>query len=1059
MTRTYIVFLLLIAVSLPLAAEAALSASVSYPPFPDGSLQTALKPGDEFHLQVNAGIGANLTADLHELGLPHSVPLTGSLGNFWTEPLTLPPGAAEGLSSFSLQGQDAFGNAITGTGTVVVDSVPPTGSVEAAFSGPTSADAEWHMQVAGSYSGTGSEGIITNGYIRGMDAYSAPLGSSSVNVSSIAASPSPFRASLHLPKPDPAWELLTLVLQITDEAGNTASISSPPFPVWYPDQILINHATGGSVIEASNYTAGGIPEGIGIPHSLINSLPEGDYFAVVFFEGLHGCPSNNYSINSFVPDAYWGYDRRGPQGVWSKAVSSKSGGCMQEFHIDPRRADPWMWGALSNTGTSSAIADTQSSIPAFAICTTRWACDTIVPLGQAEAPALSNVLFLPGIKGSSLYKELALCAISSALCDEPLWPPVADLTAPSLFLDMAGKSIERVYAKEHGVLWHAYGLSFYDAFADRMNEIMASVPSWRWEAAAYDWRLSLPDLLHNGRQQDDRIYFEDASSTPYLLQELRGLASTSATGQVTIVAHSNGGLVAKELLAELGDQEAASLVDSLILVGAPQSGAPRALAALLFGAAESLPGTGPLPELLMSAAHARAFGLHSPMAYHLLPSAAYLADVFDPLHPLISFGSGSLLAPVRKLFGSTIASYPALLSYLRGDDERKNPSERDLRNPAVASDSLLSYASDEHARIDSWEAPPGISVYQIAGWGRDTISGVRMYQQEVATWHGKSTRLAYQPQFVEDGDGTVPVPSALMMSESDRVHRYWVDLPEASGTQPYDHGTLFEAPEVEDLIASVLEGAPHLPAHVTTQQPQSLHPLKKLLFVLHDPGQLTVQGGGGKSISITTDGRVLGDLPHAQADALGEDEYVLVPEEDRYAIKISSPTSDSLTFDIEEMLEDTVIASSTFSTPVTQDTSLSFEVRSGIEDMSAVTIDVDGDGTQDLSLPIQLGKTVLAPAIEIEEHRSSGRGGRHAAVPVPPEPSDFSSQKMVMEEIPVPVAHPAAKKPVQHTVKPEQEESPSQSERPAEKRSVLEWIEGRLAPLISLLHRLFDFVF
>ena len=94
---------------------------------------------------------------------------------------------------------------------------------------------------------------------------------------------------------------------------------------------------------------------------------------------------------------------------------------------------------------------------------------------------------------------------------------------------------------------------------------------------------SLDDLLTKGIELNSRIYYATttATSTPYIEQTLRGLAATSKTGKVSIVAHSNGGLVTKALLNKLGS-EAASLVDK-IHSGRATSGAPEALGVALVG--------------------------------------------------------------------------------------------------------------------------------------------------------------------------------------------------------------------------------------------------------------------------------------------------------------------------------------------------------------------------------------------------------------------------------------------------------------------------------------------
>ncbi|MCR4333663.1 MAG: alpha/beta hydrolase, partial [Patescibacteria group bacterium] len=224
-----------------------------------------------------------------------------------------------------------------------------------------------------------------------------------------------------------------------------------------------------------------------------------------------------------------------------------------------------------------------------------------VPIPQSPPPdpcaipgtCASNVLFLPGIEGSRLYEGPA-CGKSA---EEKLWEPfesvwkavrgVGDVKVRDLSLDSTGASIcTDIYTKEGDVIDSVGGGNIYKSFLDEMNGLKVSGTINDWKPVAYDWRLSLSDLLTNGAERDGNIYYagnNGATSTPYIEQTLRALAATSKTHKVTIVAHSNGGLVTKALLNSLGDTEAASLVDKVILVGVPQTGTPADIGAILVG--------------------------------------------------------------------------------------------------------------------------------------------------------------------------------------------------------------------------------------------------------------------------------------------------------------------------------------------------------------------------------------------------------------------------------------------------------------------------------------------
>lgn len=289
-----------------------------------------------------------------------------------------------------------------------------------------------------------------------------------------------------------------------------------------------------------------------------------------------------------------------------------------------------------NTASTSLIVPIQKPPPPDS-CATPGACS-------------SNVLFLPGIEGSRLYEGTG-CGKTA---EEKLWDPVADSNlkiirgagddkVKRLFLDSTGESVcSDIYTKTDGVIDSVRGNNIYKSFIDGMNELETNGTINDWKPVAYDWRLSLDDILNSGNQlPDGRIYYSGdlaATSSPYLIQELRRLAKDSKTGKVTIVAHSNGGLVIKALLNQLGGETATTLVEKVIMVGAPQSGAPVAVGALLYGLDQGISSWG---ISVLHADVARELAQNSPMAYHLLPSEDYLESVTPDLkHPVASFEIG-----------------------------------------------------------------------------------------------------------------------------------------------------------------------------------------------------------------------------------------------------------------------------------------------------------------------------------------------------------------------------------------------------------------------------------
>lgn len=585
-----------------------------------------------------------------------------------------------------------------------------------------------------------------------------------------------------------------------------------------------------------------------------------------------------------------------------------------------------------------------------------------------SGPQVSNVLFLPGIKGSRLYSSETRCI--ALLCDNKLWDPGNDEDIHDLYLDHAGKSNRYdVHVRENDII-DRVGVDivhkkFYSSFISQMNELQASSTfnngNFKWKPVAYDWRLSLDDLVANGIERDGRIYYQEASSTPYIEQTLKQLAATSTTGKVTLVAHSNGGLVVKALLAKLGPEETARLVDKIIFVGVPQTGAPQALGGLLFGNREGLP-FDLLPAIATPAA-ARGLAENSPMAYHLMPSHRYLYDTQDPSRAIISF-SGSVLYPMeRAIYGTTIDTITELDNFLLANERgRAKPSPDDVNTANILNSTLINYANTTHTNLDTWTPPASVSLYQIAGWGTNTISGVDFYDEQKVIGVTIDHKRQYRLSLVEDGDGVVTIPSALMMgTSSPNVNRYWIDFVKARELtgKKYDHANMLELPELIDFLEGRLLGNEYIPKFIVTQQPKEIDPKKKLIFQLHSPLTLGIFDENGKHTGLNVDGSVDENIPGAEYGEFGDVKYLIVPAGQPYRLVMHGQSNGSFSLDIQEQTGNTVTASATLADlPTTASTIARLSIKDGIADASSLQVDSDGNGSTDITVIPLKGQTV-----------------------------------------------------------------------------------------------------
>jgi pimeloyl-ACP methyl ester carboxylesterase len=555
-----------------------------------------------------------------------------------------------------------------------------------------------------------------------------------------------------------------------------------------------------------------------------------------------------------------------------------------------------------------------------------------------------------------------------------------------LFLGSTGKSIcSEIYTKEGDILDRAGDGQIYQSLIDEMNGLKSNGTVADWRSIAYDWRLSLNDLLTQGKKSDGKIYYALSTTTPYIEQTLRELRKSSKSGRVTIIAHSNGGLVAKALLNKLGN-EAPALVDRLILVGSPQSGTPLGIGALLFGTNQRIMAYG---NIILHAEVARAFAQNAPMAYHLLPSEDYLESTASDLtHPVIRF-SGDAYAREIAAYGRTITNRASLADFLIAKEGgRVKPKENDLQSAEIANPVLVDYARDQHALLDSWEPPAGVAVDEITGWGVDTMAGIDFY----TPW--LSSKRSFKPIFTEDGDGTVTVPSALMLATSTQVRRYWIDLRSLNklSSIKYEHKNLFESSPLKLLLSNIITSSTNtLPSFISDLQPSSTSD-KKLVFILHSPLTLELSDSSGHTTGLKLGEKITQDIPGSTYGELGEVKYVVVPEGDTYQLTMHGQSTGTFSLDIQETMGTTTTTSTLADLPTTASTTATLSVSGGVETVSPLIVDIDGDGKSDISIVPKPSETVYYDPPEVQAPAP-------LPFPVPKRPSQQPSLKESVIEV------------------------------------------------------------
>ncbi len=579
----------------------------------------------------------------------------------------------------------------------------------------------------------------------------------------------------------------------------------------------------------------------------------------------------------------------------------------------------------------------------------------------------SNVLFLPGMMGSRLYEN-----------EEELWVSTSDGKQERMSLDENGKGIYGVYTKndtqrvdgegdETGIVDDVFNLNIYQSFLNNLKD-------WEDEEGEniikdyafipYDWRLSLEDIITNGKVVGDNLIYDSIQdlSESFVLEKLRELQSTSRTGKVTIIAHSYGGLVAKALIEELKETNDPlyNQIDKLILVAVPQIGTPEASVSILHGL--DIGG-----GFLMNNERSRQLSENMPTIYNLLPTDEYYNTV-DPefeADKLVTFQSQLLLEPQVLEYGAEISNTTELKNYILGSDGREKPSFEDTTSPNIGNSYLYGQAEDTHEILDNWQPSSDTKVIQVAGWGVETIAGLD-YKVYAGLLPGQEY-VSYVPRKVIDGDKTVVTPSALWISENNpNVERWWVDLSEYNNPKnfnfPRDHKHILEVSNLRDFIKYQIKKTSESNSFydedniMIDDAPISNSNNIRLHYVLHSPLTLGIRDSEGRYTGLDSiTGEIKQEIPDVTYEQIGEVQFLSIPEGIPYTLEMKGYEEGVFALDIEKQEGNQVVEKTSFQgIPSSDVTIANIDISPSLDILeSELQLDSNGDGIIDKIIDAQ----------------------------------------------------------------------------------------------------------
>ena len=576
-------------------------------------------------------------------------------------------------------------------------------------------------------------------------------------------------------------------------------------------------------------------------------------------------------------------------------------------------------------GLGNPVSDNISYYPWL----TKWPADEVI--------CCSNVLFLPGIEGSRLYKKGSIFNPT-----DQLWEPEFNSDVQDLYMDKNGKSINKVYTSDiiGTTNYNIPGFQdqqFYQAFINQMNSMVSNKTINDWKPFAYDWRLKLENIVNTPTILPN--------TTADLIKTIETEAKNSKTGKVTIITHSNGGLVAKVLINALVAKGEQNLIDNVIMVAAPQLGTPTSVPSLLHGDGETL-----AEGFALNATVGRKFGENAPFAYNLLPSSKYFSTVTTPV---INFDSSiGNYGGWIKMYGNSINTMASFVSFITGGDGRKKPIDSDTNTPNILNGGLLADSIATHRVIDAWVPPSNITLYQVAGWDVDTVSSLTYTQP-----HFFSMTPSRVPLGKNDGDGTVLMSSATA-TIAPNVYNDYVDLGKYGNSKniSFNHGNIFQAQPVEDLIKNILNGNPTISPYVSSTKPTNIHGF--VTIEMHSPVDINLYDAQGNHTGPAANPIPGSDLTYVEQNipgstytAYGEDKYITVDANQQYTLDLQGTDQGTFTLQIADNTDSTNPTITSFADVPTSDTMKGeMTVDPTNQDEPTLAIDDNGDGVVDSTL-------------------------------------------------------------------------------------------------------------
>lgn len=547
-----------------------------------------------------------------------------------------------------------------------------------------------------------------------------------------------------------------------------------------------------------------------------------------------------------------------------------------------------------------------SGVPNLAVVKMSDSTPTLTPTPTPKTP----LIIIPGIGGSefnsneTFLSEVRGCGISPVTFNynagDLVWlDPIRAAVSPCdeyldvLKLKADGITPEYSQITLNGKLFGgAYGgaIKFFEDQGFELNKTLFIFP--------YDWR-------------------KDVSLTaPLLDQKINDIKIQTGDQKVDILAHSMGGLVARNYIS---DFSRAQNIRKLFTLGTPHLGSVDFLKNLRFGGC--LTKQGWLADI---ANYSICFGI--------APS-----EVKDIIQNMIS---GYELAPSQEYFDFYNGQNGNLFPYQNNGQSLSYDQIKSFLADLNYNTSLFSPAETFHNLDSSLINTNGVDVVNIAGSGLATLGQIR--EKSVKDFWGNVTQK--KDGFTINGDKTVPLFSASLVDHS--RDKSLLGNAKIFYTKQ-DHGGLIASGSALNLVKNILEENSYLPNGASAFP----HRFSGTQVSVHSPVNINVYDSFNNHTGPIADGNLEANIPGSSYDTLGDAKFIFLPDDGNYKIKFEAIDQGSFDFKIRKYEDDTILQETLYKDiPLEISTKAETHLDTSSGTSPTIYLDENGDGIIDQNI-------------------------------------------------------------------------------------------------------------